>query len=109
MPATVSVLYPNEPDSKYDVEYYISRHMPLAAAQWKSSGLKSWSVTKYQASPDGKEPQYVFAGILNFDSIESIHKALASPETQAVMQDVPNFSNKTPVFLIGEDAKTTTV
>ncbi|GKT49814.1 uncharacterized protein ColSpa_09995 [Colletotrichum spaethianum] len=107
MPFTVTVLYPNEADAKYDFDYYVNRHMPLAAAQWKSSGCTSWTATKYQATPDGKQPQYSFAGILEFESIESIHKALASPETAAVMQDVPNYSNKEPVFLIGEDAKTT--
>lgn len=107
MPVTVSVLYPNDADAKYDIDYYVNRHMPLAAAQWKPSGCLSWTVTKYQATPDGKEPKFAFAGILTFESLEAVHKALASPESAAVMQDVPNYSNKEPVFLIGEDLKTT--
>ncbi|KAF4775358.1 hypothetical protein CPAR01_13708 [Colletotrichum paranaense] len=109
MPATVSVLYPNEADAKYNIDYYVESHMPMAAATWKSAGVKSWKVTKYSASPDGKQPKYAFAGILTFDSVESIHKALASPDTAKVMQDVPNYSNKEPVFLIGEDAKEATL
>ncbi|KAK2015662.1 hypothetical protein LZ32DRAFT_602308 [Colletotrichum eremochloae] len=107
MPATVSVLYPNEADAKYDFEYYVNRHMPLAAAQWKSSGCTSWSATKYHPTADGKQPKYSFAGTLVFESVDAIHKALASPETAAVMQDVPNYSNKQPVLMIGEDVKST--
>ncbi|EFQ35366.1 hypothetical protein CGRA01v4_06275 [Colletotrichum graminicola] len=106
MPASVTVLYPNEADAKYDFDYYVNSHMPMAAAQWKSSGCTGWSATKYQPTPDGKQPKYSFAGILVFESIDAVHKALASAETAAVMQDVPNYSNKQPEIMIGEDAKT---
>ncbi|KAK2058582.1 hypothetical protein LY76DRAFT_593149 [Colletotrichum caudatum] len=106
MPATLTVLYPNEADAKYDFDYYVNSHMPLAASQWKSSGCKSWSAVKYQPTPDGKEPKYSFAGILVFDSIDTIHKALASGDSATIMQDVPNYSNKEPVLIIGEEAKT---
>ncbi|OHE92051.1 hypothetical protein CORC01_12632 [Colletotrichum orchidophilum] len=109
MPATFTILYPNEADAKYDIDYYVNSHMPLAAATWAAAGVKSWKVTKYAASADGKEPKYAFGGILIFDSVESIQKALTSPETAKVLQDVPNYSNKEPVFLIGEDAKEVTL
>ncbi|TKW51595.1 hypothetical protein CTA1_2067 [Colletotrichum tanaceti] len=107
MTVTVSVLYPNEADAKYDVDYYVNSHMPMAAAQWKSSGLVSWTVTKYHPGPGGKESKFAFAGVLTFESLEAVHKALASPETAVVMKDVPNYSNKEPEFLIGEDIKNT--
>ncbi|TEA15695.1 hypothetical protein C8034_v002303 [Colletotrichum sidae] len=109
MPVTISVVYPNEPDAKYDVDYYINKHMPLAGSTWKSSGLKSWSVVKYVPGPDGAEPQYAFAGILQWDSLENFQKGLASPDTAKIMADVPNYSNKQPVFLIGEEAASATL
>ncbi|OLN85467.1 hypothetical protein CCHL11_08062 [Colletotrichum chlorophyti] len=106
MPVTVSVLYPNEPDAKYDIDYYINTHMPLAASTWKDAGVKSWSVHKYLPGPGGQESKYVFAGVLEFESVEAVHKALASPDSKTVTDDVPNFSNKQPTFLIGEHAAT---
>ncbi|KAL0931425.1 ethyl tert-butyl ether degradation [Colletotrichum truncatum] len=109
MAVTVSVLYPNEPDAKYDVDYYVNKHMPLAGSTWKDFGVKSWSVIKYAPGPDGTEPKYAFAGVLQWDSLENVKKALAAPETAKVMQDVPNYSNKQPVFLIGDEVKAVTV
>lgn len=109
MPATVTVLYPNEPDAKYDVDYYINSHMPLVGSTWKPFGMTSWSVIKYGPGPDGAEPKYAFAGILQWDSIENVRKSLAAPEAAKVMQDVPNYSNKQPLFLIGEEAKAVTI
>ncbi|KAK1991423.1 hypothetical protein LX36DRAFT_675241 [Colletotrichum falcatum] len=106
MPATITVLYPNEADAKYDFDYYVNSHLPMAAAKWKSSGCKSWSATKYHATPDGKEPKYSFAGILVFESIDAVNKALASAESPSIMQDVPNYSNKQPVILVGDETKT---
>ncbi|KAK1989137.1 hypothetical protein LZ30DRAFT_696520 [Colletotrichum cereale] len=105
MPFTVTVLYPNEADAKYDFDYYVNSHMPMAAANWKPSGCTSWSATQYQATPDGKQPKYSFAGILVFETVADIHKALTSAETATIMKDVPNYSNKEPEFLIGEVAK----
>ncbi|WYZ37001.1 hypothetical protein EsH8_II_000507 [Colletotrichum jinshuiense] len=107
MPATLSILYPNEADAKYDIDYYQNSHMPSVGAQWKSAGATSWNVTKYVTGSNDKQPKYAFAGIFTFDSIEGIHKALAFPETAAFMDDVPNYSNKEPVFLFGEVSKET--
>ncbi|KAF6838246.1 hypothetical protein CPLU01_02607 [Colletotrichum plurivorum] len=109
MTVTVTVLYPNEADAKYDIDYYINTHMPLASATWKSFGVKSWSVHKYAPGPDGSEAQYVFSGVVVFESMDGVKQALASPDTATVTADVPNFSNKKPIFLIGEDAKTVTL
>ncbi|KAF4919085.1 hypothetical protein CGCVW01_v008226 [Colletotrichum viniferum] len=109
MPATVTVLYPNEPDAKYDIDYYINKHMPLAGSTWKAFGVTSWSVTKYAPGPDGAEPKYAFAGILQWDSVESVKKALASADTAKIMQDVPNYSNKQPILLIGDEVHNVTV
>ena len=38
---------------------------------------------------------------LVWENKEGVDKAFASPEVAEVMGDVPNFSNKEPVFLFG--------
>lgn len=105
MPATLTILYPNEPDAKYDVDYYIAKHMPLVVSAFQKYGVTGWSVTRYT----GAEPKYFFAGHIQFTNIEDVQKALDSPEAAETMLDVPNYSNKQPVILMGEDAKNVTV
>lgn len=38
---TVTVLYPNEPDAKYDFEYYFSHHLPLVDRHWKNMDYRA--------------------------------------------------------------------
>jgi uncharacterized protein (TIGR02118 family) len=94
--AQVIVLYPRKDGAKFDLDYYHATHMPLAKKTWSSHGLKSFSVT--QLSPDN---QYSIAAILEFDSQESIGRAMADPSTKEVMDDVPNFSSEKPVIVAG--------
>lgn len=95
--AQVIVLYPrNNGAEKFDLDYYHGTHMPLAKKAWTEHGLKSFSVV--QLSPDN---QYNIAAILDFESQDHLGKALASPSTKEVMDDVPNFSSEKPVIVTG--------
>jgi uncharacterized protein (TIGR02118 family) len=70
--------------------YYFSKHVPIAKAM---PGLR-----RYRAS-DGavglpSEPGAVhLVAILEFDSVEAIQRALASPEGQATVADLGNFAD----------------
>lgn len=47
MPAVVTVAYPRpEGAVKFDIKYYIDKHMPLVGKTWGPKGLKSWTVTE---------------------------------------------------------------
>jgi len=102
MSFNATVLYPATPDATFDLKYYISTHMPLAAEKWGSYGLKDWKVVEYQAGPDGSKP-YSVAAIVTFESADGLKNALASEGTKAVFDDVPNFSKgPAPLFLMGD-------
>jgi uncharacterized protein (TIGR02118 family) len=100
MTVSCSVLYPNEPDATFDMDYYLSTHMPLVGKHFGSHGLKSWSVTEFQPGPDGAKPQFSVEATLIFDKAEQVAKAVEA-EGSTVFGDVPNFSNKKPLFLMG--------
>lgn len=102
MAKTVTVVFPNEPDAKYDMDYYIKRHMPLIQSLWSKHGLKSWSVTKYVEGVDGSQPLYAFGSTVTWDTEEAIKTAFAGVEVAEIMGDVQNFSNKQAIFLVGE-------
>lgn len=102
MAASITVLYPNEADAKYDIDYYKTHHMPLMEKLMGKFGLVGWSVTTFTPGPDGSAPPYVFGSVATWSSAEAIKAAFADECAKQIMQDVANFSNKHPVFLFGE-------
>ena len=87
MPARVHVLYPTTPPgATFDLDYYLKRHMPMAESTWKPHGLKSWTVHKFSdKSTDGSPAPHSIETILDFESTDIIHQAMASEGTPAVM------------------------
>lgn len=102
MPASITVLFPNEADAKYDINYYKIHHMPLIEKLWGHFGIISWSVTTFTPGPDGSEPAFTFGSVVNWSSAEDIKTAFADASVKQIMEDVPNFSNKHPTFLFGD-------
>jgi uncharacterized protein (TIGR02118 family) len=99
----VNVLYPQTDDSKFDMDYYLKTHMPLVKSKWSSFGLKGYTVTQAQPGPDGAPPQYSVCAVLHWDSANDVGKALGDQSTAGeIMGDIPNFSNKQPVFVSGD-------
>lgn len=98
----ITVVFPNEPDAKYDIDYYGLHHMPLVKEQWAKYGVTGWNVRKFEPGPDGAEPKYAFGSDVFWESKEKLQAAFSGPEAAGIMGDVPNFSNKSPIFLYGQ-------
>lgn len=94
--------YPNEDDATFDMSYYLKTHMPLVMDNWKKHGLKKWEVTQFSAGPDGGKPKFSVQCVLSWDTIDQVKAAVASDEAKTVFGDVPNFSNKGPIFVMGD-------
>lgn len=102
MPFHATVLYPNEDDTKFDMSYYLKTHMPLVMERFGKYGLKGYTVLDYQPGPDGAKPQFAVGCTLIWDKPDQLAAALGSDEDKdVVFGDVPNFSNKGPLFLGG--------
>ena len=95
-----TVLYPAESDSTFDLSYYLKSHFPIVDKNWGPFGLKEWKVIEFAAGPDGKKP-YSIGAVLTWESEDGLKQALGGEEAKNVLGDVPNFSNKSPVFLMG--------
>lgn len=63
--------------------------------------MKGYSVLQFGPGADGAKPQYSVQATLIFDKAESVGEAVKGAG-EAVFGDVPAFSNKGPVFLMGE-------
>lgn len=104
MPSHSTVLYPSDPSSTFDMAYYISKHMPLVQRTWSKHGLKEWSVVEYEfkhGAADDRTPPYSVSAILTWETTEGVKAALADEDSKTVFGDVPNFSNRAPLFMGG--------
>lgn len=93
--ATVTVLYPA--DAKFDMDYYMSSHMPLVQKRWGPEGLTSWKVLKF-----GDGASKSVQATLEFESPAKFHAAAGGEHTAEIMGDVKNFSDKEPELMMGE-------
>ncbi len=101
MPATITVMYENVEDATFDLDYYMTKHMPLVDEKFKPFGLNGWRVLRGIGTPTGDKPLYSIIATLEFDRAEQFKEAVAA-EGGPVFGDVPNFSNKSPVVVIGD-------
>ncbi|KAI1823799.1 hypothetical protein F4861DRAFT_539649 [Xylaria intraflava] len=96
MSYTLSVVYPG--DVTFNLDYYLTTHMPLVQKTWAPVGLKKYKVVEY-TSPG---TPYKIQAILTWESKEKADAALAGPGAAAILGDIPNFSDKDATFLSGE-------
>ena len=93
--ATATVLYPK--GTEFNMDYYMSSHMPMVEKKWSQYGLKSWKVIDF-----GKDAEYCVQATLEFGSVEDFQNAGGSEEAKEVMGDVKNFSDKSPLIIHGK-------
>jgi uncharacterized protein (TIGR02118 family) len=87
----ILVLYPEPTDRAAFEEYYINKHLPLAARlPGMTAARYSFGVSGLGA-PGAVSPYFaVFEG--EFDSQADLAAGVSSPEGQALLADVPNFA-----------------
>ena len=100
----VSVLYPNKEGCKFDHDYYRDSHMPLVKEKL-GAALQATSIDKGLAggAPDAPVP-FVCIGYLTFNTIDDFQQAFGA-NAEAIMADIPNYTNIEPVIQISEMVK----
>ncbi len=97
----VSVFYPQSAGSRFDMDYYVHKHIPMAR-QKIGPALKSVAVEQgLSGAAPGTPPVYMAVGHMTFDSVEAFQAAFA-PQAAAITADVPNYTNVQPIIQIGE-------
>lgn len=97
----VSVLYPYSGGSKFDMAYYVGKHMPMVR-QKLGTACKGVSVDQGLAGgAPGTQPTYIAMGHLLFDSAEAFQAAF-SPHAAEIMADIPNYTAIQPIIQISD-------
>jgi uncharacterized protein (TIGR02118 family) len=97
----VSIHYPNKPGSRFDEDYYINVHMPMAISSL-GAAIKAVSVEiGVSGALPGQAPPY--AALCHFvcDSAEAFYNAFM-PHAAALQGDMINYTDIEPIIQISE-------
>jgi uncharacterized protein (TIGR02118 family) len=97
----VSVFYADREGSKFDMDYYCSRHIPMVREKL-GAACKGVAVEQgVGGATPGSRPGFIAMGHLYFDSIEAFQKAF-SPNADTIMGDIPNYTDIQPTIQFSE-------
>ena len=94
---SVLIMYPKTDDSTFDMDYYVTTHMPMLADALGDACL-GWGASTAKA---GNWEAYGWALV---ESQEAFDNAMATAGA-AIMGDVPNYTNVQPELIVGDVAK----
>jgi uncharacterized protein (TIGR02118 family) len=98
---TVTVLYPNQEGAKFDLDYYLSRHIPLVR-RLIGAALKGVTVEQgLGGAAPGSKAAYAVVCHLRFDSVEAFQQSFG-PHAGEIQGDVHNYSNVEPTIQISD-------
>lgn len=97
----VSVLYPRQSDTKFDMPYYLNAHIKMVQ-QLLGPKLKGVAVEEgISGLQPGSSASYVAMGHLLFESVADF-QASFGPHAQRIVGDIPNYTNTQPIIQISE-------
>lgn len=97
----VSVIYPRTEGARFDMDYYLNRHMPMVREKL-GAALKGSSVDRGIAGgAPGAPAPFVAMAHLTFDSVEAFQGAFAQSGA-ALMADVPNYTDIRPLTQVSQ-------
>ncbi len=98
----VSVLYPSDSGKKFDLDYYVNKHMALVRQRLGDLGLVRLEVDRgLSGGGPGEAAPFVCIGHVYFDSLEHFRTAM-SRHGQELLADVPNYTDIPPRIQVSE-------
>ncbi len=95
----VSIFYPNTPGARFDMDYYVQKHMPMSIEKLSASnGFGGVSVERgIGGEQPGSAPAYVAMCHYLFDTVEDFLAAFQ--RHAALLQgDIPTYTDIQPVI-----------
>jgi|SRR5579872_472193 len=97
----VYVIYPNQSDGTFDMDYYLTKHMPMVGSRLKPA-LKGMTVDHgISGAQPGSDAPYRVIATLSFDSMEMFQAAFI-PHAAEIQGDIPEYTNIAPTIQISE-------
>ena len=97
----VTVMYPNAPDARFDMKYYVTHHMPMVRDRCAGACRGIAAEGGVAGGDPGSKALYIAVGHLTFDSVAAFQSAFG-PHAAEILADVPNYTNTKPIIQISE-------
>jgi uncharacterized protein (TIGR02118 family) len=97
----VSVLYQDAGGKKFDMGYYLDKHIPMVKQKLGAACKRVEVDQGVGGAQPGSKPPFVAICHLTFDSAEAFQKAFA-PHADAIMGDIANYTNIQPIIQLNE-------
>ena len=96
-----TVLYPNQEGSKFDIDYYCTKHMPMVAKRF-GAACKGMSVEQgFSGMAPGAPAAFAVIAQMTFESLDAFQAAFA-PHAAEILADIPNYTSIQPVIQFSE-------
>lgn len=97
----ISIFYPTRGGSRFDVEYYLNTHMPMAA-RLLGRAIKAITVEIGRPGPDPQDP-VPFVAVCGFScaTLDEFLNAF-TPVADQLQGDIPNYTDIKPVIQVSE-------
>jgi len=97
----VTILYPNAPDARFDMKYYVTHHLPMVRDKCAPACHSIAAEGGLAGAEPGSKAPYVAVGHLTFDSLAAFQSAFG-PHAGEILADIPNYTNLKPIIQISE-------
>lgn len=97
----VSILYPYSATARFDFDYYLQQHMPLASKLLAPALLDMRVEKGISGSEPGSTPNFTALCQLQFESVETFLAAFM-PIAEQLQGDIANYTDITPQIQYSE-------
>ncbi|GGC54830.1 EthD family reductase [Chelatococcus reniformis] len=97
----VTVMYPADDKTKFDLDYYMKTHIPLLKERWTEFGLSNVQVLRGAGKPDGSPLDYRVIALLTFGSLDDFKNA-GKAHGREIFADIPKFTDGQAVVQIND-------
>lgn len=95
----VSVMYPNQPGTHFNMSYYCTKHIPMLRELLGPALLNVAVEEGIAGMTPGSPAPYLALGHLSFESVGAFQETFM-PHAAQIVGDVPNYTDSEPTIQI---------
>ena len=97
----VAIMYPNDVDKTFDMNYYTNKHMPMLSELF-GANMKQYKIDSgISGRTSADKAPFLAIGYLYFENLSDYQKVFRL-HSEKILNDIPNYTNAKPIVQISE-------